>query len=112
MAQPGRAEYLLIESRAAATADGAGFCRDALLQARAGHGVLLFLLQDGVTMALPGRSAEVKALGAEGGRIWVDGFSLAQRGLADAALLPAARIVDVDAVAGALLDPDVRVVWH
>ncbi|MFI9100879.1 hypothetical protein ACIGXA_10150 [Streptomyces fildesensis] len=106
------AEFLLIETRAAATVDGAGFSQDALLQAQAGHNVLLLLIQDGVTLAMPGRSAEVEALIATGARVLADGFSLAQRGLERSALLPGTEVTELAAVADALLDPAVKVVWH
>ncbi|WP_097869466.1 DsrE family protein [Streptomyces sp. rh34] len=107
-----RLRFLLIESQAVATPAGAGFRHDAVTQARMGHSVVLFLIQDGVTLALPGRAPELEALLEAGGRVWVDAFSLDQRGLHEAGLLPSALTTDMDAVAAAVLDPAVRVVWH
>ncbi|CDR05004.1 MULTISPECIES: DsrE family protein [Streptomyces] len=107
-----REGFLLIESQAAALPDGPGFRRDAVTQARLGHPVVLFLIQDAVTLAVPGRSPELEAFIGAGGRVWVDDFSLAQRGLENTGLLPAAHRTDMGAVAEAVLDPAVKVVWH
>ncbi|MCA6094680.1 DsrH/TusB family sulfur relay protein [Streptomyces sp. SCA3-4] len=108
----GPVAYLLIESQAAAPPDGTGFRRDAVTQARLGHSVVLFLIQDAVALALPGRSEELEALLEAGGRVWADDFSLAQRGLDGGTLMPSVRRTDMDAVAEAVLDPAVKVVWH
>ncbi|MER6623314.1 DsrE family protein [Streptomyces sp. NPDC000931] len=110
--ETGHVRFLLIESQASAVPAGTGLCQDAAAQARLGHSVVLFLIQDGVTLALPGRAPELDTLLEAGGRVWVDGFSLAQRGLHHAGLLPSALTTDMDAVAAAVLDPAVRVVWH
>lgn len=101
--------YLLIESQRAA---GAAFLRDAVALARAGGDVRLVLVEDAVTAALPGAAAEVGELLAAAGRLWVDGFSLAQRGLGGADLVPTARPVDMAEVAAGVLEESTRVVWH
>lgn len=107
-----REGFLLIESQAAAVPGGVGFPRDAVTQARLGHPVVLFLIQDAVALAVPGRSPELEDFIEAGDRVWVDDFSLAQRGLANAGLLPAAHHTDMGAVAEAVLNPAVKVVWH
>ena len=101
--------FLLIESRPPADGGGHGSLLETAMALRGdGQPVRLLLIQDGVAAtALPGTAELVAA----GGEVWVDGFSLRQRGLAET---PAAgaRVVDMDAVADVVLDPDVRVVWH
>ena len=67
---------------------------------------------DGVTFALPGTDAETDRYLNAGGRLAADRFSLIQRGIAEEALRPQARATDMDEVAGWVLDPDIRVVWH
>ncbi len=44
--------------------------------------------------------------------MWVDAFSTTHRAFAPDRLLPGARLVDMDEVAGKLLEPGVRGVWH
>ena len=104
--------YLLIESQGPGAPHDAGFRRDAVVQAETGRPVLLFLVQDGVTFALPGTDAETDRYLNAGGRLAADRFSLIQRGIAEEALRPQARATDMDEVAGWVLDPDIRVVWH
>lgn len=107
------AEHLLIETHG--TWDGPGCERlasDAVALARGGHGVGVLLLEDGVTAALRGAVPALEDLARDGGTVWVDEFSLRQRGLADAELVCDARHVDAGAVAEKLLDPDVRVLWR
>jgi hypothetical protein len=106
------ASFLLIESRRPGPDAGAGFLQDALSQARQGHGVILLLIQEAVELALPGRSAELDRLLAADGRLWVDRFSLLQRGLPEDGLRPGAQCVEMDEVARAALERATKVVWH
>lgn len=106
-------DFVLIESCGPASGPaGARFIGDAAALARSGHPVRLVLVQEGVTAALP----EVRPLLAEllsyGAELWVDRYSLAQRGLAADRLPGRARLVGMDEVAGELLAPGTRVVWH
>ncbi|MBP8534902.1 DsrE family protein [Streptomyces sp. MK37H] len=108
--------HLLIESRGpwAGAACGA-FVRDARTLALSGHPVQLVLVQDAVTAAVcepEEDSAEVRALAEAGGEVWVDDFSLAQRGLPADRLIPEARVVGMPEVSARVLAPGVRVVWH
>jgi sulfur relay (sulfurtransferase) DsrF/TusC family protein len=106
-------EHLLIESQGAWAGPGCErFVRDALALVGAGHDVCLFLVQDGVTAALPGAVPSLGDVLRLGGRVWVDDHSLGQRGLAAPDLAPGAEVVGMDAVAGRLLEPSVRAVWH
>lgn len=106
-------DHLLIEGRGAWSGPAcARFVGDAVTLAAAGHHVYLFLVQDGVTAALPGAVPALGDVLRLGGRIWVDDLSLGQRALAASDLVPGAEVVGIDAVAGRLLEPDVRAVWH
>jgi len=111
--RPGGTPHLLIESKGPwAGGACAGFLRDARDLAQLGHRVQLLLIQEGVGAAVSGAPGGAQEAAAAGAEVLVDDFSLAQRGLRGAQLLPAARIVDMAEVSGRVLDPDVRVVWH
>ncbi|MEE1784238.1 hypothetical protein PUR71_15220 [Streptomyces sp. SP17BM10] len=102
---------LLIESQGRVAQD-TGFRRDAVAQVLTGQSALLFLVQDGVVLAVPGSDSDLDRFQEEGGVLAADSFSLAQHGLDGAALRPELRVVGMDVVAGWILDPAVRVVWH
>ncbi|MEU9987494.1 hypothetical protein AB0E10_11890 [Streptomyces sp. NPDC048045] len=102
---------LLVESQAGTGAD-TGFRRDAVTQVITGQSALLFLVQEGVVLAVPGSDADLDRFQKEGGVLAADSFSLAQHGLDTAGLRPELRVVGMDVVAGWILDPAVRVVWH
>ncbi|MGW6544049.1 hypothetical protein ACWGBH_14520 [Streptomyces massasporeus] len=101
---------LLIESQGRAA--DTGFRRDAVTQVITGESALLFLVQDGVVLAVPGSDADLDRFQKEGGVLAADSFSLAQHGLDTAGLRPELRVVGMDVVAGWIIDPTVRVVWH
>jgi hypothetical protein len=107
----GSPRLLLIESQGRVTQEP-GFRRDAVTQVLTGQSVLLFLVQDGVVLAVPGSDEDLDHFQKGGGVLAADGFSLAQRGLDPALLRPELLIVGMDEVAGWILDPAVRVVWH
>ncbi|MFE1872553.1 DsrE family protein [Streptomyces sp. NPDC059496] len=105
--------HLLVETKGPWSGPGcAGFLRDARDLARTGHRVRLLFIQDGVSAAVAGSLGETASAAAAGCEIWVDRFSLAQRGLDESGLLPEARPVEMPQVAAWVLEPDVRVVWH
>ncbi|MFE9635241.1 hypothetical protein [Streptomyces sp. NPDC006463] len=107
----GTPRLLLIESQGRVTRD-AGFRRDAVTQVLTGQSALLFLVQDGVVLAVPGSDSDLDRFQKEGGVLAADSFSLAQHGLDTAELRPELSVVGMDVVAGWILDPAVRVVWH
>ncbi|MFF2546341.1 hypothetical protein ACFVUY_27780 [Kitasatospora sp. NPDC058063] len=109
---PGTPWYLLVESQGHSAPQEAGFRRDALAQAEAGRPVLMFLVQDGVALALPGSDATLDDFQRAGGRLVADDFSLTQRGLDGRALRPTVRVTGMGEMAEWMLDPDVKVVWH
>lgn len=101
---------VLIESQGAG--EPAGFRRDAVVQLRRGRPTVLFLVQDGVLLAVAGSDADLDRFQEGGGVLAADGFSLAQRGLDDARLRPGLRVAGMEDVAAWVLDPTTRVVWH
>ncbi|MFF3291885.1 hypothetical protein [Streptomyces sp. NPDC003023] len=107
----GRPRLLLVESQGGVAQDPA-FRRDAVTQVLAGHSVLLFLVQDGVLLAVPGSDDDLDRFQKGGGVLAADEFSLTQRGLGADLLRPELKVIGMDEVAGWILDPAVRVVWH
>lgn len=104
--------HLLIESRGPMAGPGcASFLTDAATLARTGGRVELLLIQDGV-VAAANPQPELTALVQAGGRLLIDAFSAAQRALGAADLGVPGRLVDMEEIAGRVLDPTTRVVWH
>jgi len=106
------ADFLLVETQGLWSGPGADrLARDAGALAAAGHRVALWLAGDAVDGALrPGPAlAGLPLLGAE---VWADAFSLEQRALARADLPGWVQATDLPRVADAILEPDLRVVWH
>lgn len=106
------ARHVLIETKGPVAPVDAGFRRDAVALADAGGEVTMFLVDEGVTLAAPGSDAELDRFQEAGGGLAVDLFSLTQRGLEESPLRPGARVTGMDEVAGWVLDPTARVVWH
>ncbi|HEX5116357.1 MAG TPA: DsrE family protein [Pseudonocardiaceae bacterium] len=71
----------------------------------------VFLIDDGVSLAVDASSDVAGVLGA-GGRVWADVVSLSERGIKADELAPGVVVTGLDAVAEPLFDPAVRVVWH
>ncbi|MFI9152076.1 DsrE family protein [Streptomyces sp. NPDC053367] len=113
-------DYLLIESQGPWGGPGAErFVGDANRLRTAGHEVALLLIENGVTTALTGPAdttgtpqRALREFLGNGGRVWVDTFSLTHRALVPEQLVPGARPVEMDEVAALLLEPGVRGVWH
>ena len=105
--------HVLIETQGPWKGPGCGrFIADADTLACDGEGVWLVLLEDGVTAAVGTPVPELLDFVRNGGRLWVDSFSLAQRALTAVRLVGGHELVEMDDVAGKLLDPTVRAVWH
>jgi hypothetical protein len=105
-------DFLLIETQLGGGRAGTRFLRDAAALRGAGHRVRIYLVQDAVQAALPADRPGVAGLTGSGCAVWVDDFSLAQRGLTGADLSPGTVVASMDDVLPAVLDPAVRVVWH
>jgi sulfur relay (sulfurtransferase) DsrF/TusC family protein len=105
-------EYLLVETHGLwAGPGGARFIEDAGALVASGERVMLLLIQDGVTSALPAQPGLGELI--EGGAsVCVDRLSLAQRALAPKSLHEDVRVVEIEMLARKLLEPGVRVVWH
>jgi sulfur relay (sulfurtransferase) DsrF/TusC family protein len=105
--------YLLIESGGPHAGPGSErFVGDATRLVRDGEDVSLVLVEDGVVAAVPAVLPAVDAYLRQGGALWVDSFSLRQRSVDPADLLPGSRVVEMDDVARKLLESGVRAVWH
>ncbi|QLH22022.1 DsrE family protein [Streptomyces sp. Rer75] len=106
-------DHLLIESGGPQTGPACErFVGDAVRLAGDGHRVVLFLVENGVTAALPGAAPGIEMFLRDGGEVWVDTFSAAQRALPADDLAADVRMVEMDDVAAKLLEPQVRAVWH
>ena len=101
---------VLIESRG--HGECTGFRRDAVTRVLGGQSTVLFLVQDGVMLAVARSDADLDRFQEEGGVLAADGFSLTQYGLDNAELRPGLRVVGMEDVAAWILDPATRVVWH
>lgn len=108
-----KSSYLLIESRDPhESGDVGNFCELAENLSKAGHGVTLFLVQNGVLPARHGaKPGPLAALVGNGVRVLADDFSLMERGISANRLIqgvraaPLAVVLD-HVVAGA------KTLWH
>lgn len=105
--------HLLVESHGPMAGHGcARFIQDAAALAATGHKVQLVLIQDGVAAAVRGALPELDSFAEHGGEVWVDRYSVDQRGLPGDVFSDGVKPVDFDEVADRVLDPGTRVVWH
>lgn len=107
------AQYLLIESRDPFESADVGYFYDlAGALAQAGHAVSLFLVQNGVLPARPGRhGAALTRLAAAKVRVLADAFSLRERGIAAESLAPGVRPAPLDVVIDGLA-AGAKALWH
>lgn len=107
------ADYLLIESRDPFEHNDVGYLHELAASLRqAGNDVTLFLVQNGVLPARPGRcSSGLAALAAAGIQIRADRFSLRERGIAEAQLLPGVRAEELGFVIDKLVAGS-KTFWH
>jgi sulfur relay (sulfurtransferase) complex TusBCD TusD component (DsrE family) len=105
--------YLLVASRDPWTHQGTRRCFELASDlAREGHAVTLFLVQNGVLPARPGRgSAELELLTRQGIRVVADELSLHERGIAPSRLAAGVEPGPLDVVIEALED-GARGLWH
>jgi len=106
-------EYLLIESRDPFESnDTETLCDLAKGLKRQGHGVTLFLVQNGV---LPARacpaSAALSDVAQAGVEVLADDFSLAERGIASSGLASGIRAASLDVVVDQLAAGR-KAIWH
>ena len=106
--------YLLIESRDTYEfADVAYFYDLADGLAKEGHGVTLFLVQNGVFPARPSaHSDRLTRLAQDGVEILADDFSLRERGIPTESLTKGVSAVPIGRVVDLLADGSTRALWH
>jgi predicted peroxiredoxin len=106
------AKYLLIESRdpqeASAVAEYADLAKDLRAQ---GNEVTLFLIQNGVFAARKGFAGS-RVGGLAGVHVLADDFSLRQRGIEPGEVAAEVKIGGMSQLVDALVEPDVRAMWH
>ncbi|MGH9367019.1 MAG: DsrE family protein [Thermoanaerobaculia bacterium] len=106
--------YLLIESRDPFESGEVPYFYDlAGGLAREGHEVTLFLVKNGVLPARPSaRAPLLTSLAREGVRVLADDFSLAERGISEAALAEGVAGAPIDRVVELLAAAETRALWH
>jgi hypothetical protein len=106
-------DYLLIESRDPFEHNDAGYYFDlAASLAGRGHRVTVYLVQNAVLAARPcGQSSRLEKLRGVGVTVLADDFSLAERGIAAARLVPAVKPAPIDAVVDGLAAGH-KTLWH
>jgi len=106
-------DYLLIESRDPFESNDCAFsCDLALGLAKAGNSVTVFLVQNGVFPARKGAKSDLLAsLLSAGVKVLADDFSLAERGIDAAKLLPGVEPSPIDVVIDRLADGH-KTLWH
>ena len=78
-----------------------------------GHDVTVFLVQNGVLAARrAARGSHLPPLAEAGVRLLADDFSLAERGIGEAELLPGVRQAGVESLAEFLAREDTKAIWH
>ncbi len=107
------AHYLLIESRDPFESNDVGNLYDlAGALAKSGHTVTLFLVQNGVLPARPGRrSSALGALADARVQVLADAFSLRERGIAPDRLAAGVRPAPLDVVVDCLAE-GAKALWH
>jgi sulfur relay (sulfurtransferase) complex TusBCD TusD component (DsrE family) len=106
-------QYLLIESRCPfESADVDRFLDLAAGLVGSGHGVTLFLVQNGVLSTRHGvKSTRLMALVAAGIEVRADEFSLRERGIAPDRLIPGVKAAQLDLVIDRMASGD-KTIWN
>ena len=108
------ANYVFIESRDPFESRDTEFVAEtaAALKGR-GNEVTVFLVQNGVLAARRGaRGSHLPRLAEAGVLLLADDFSLCERGIAEAELLPGVRQANIDSLVDFLAREDTKAVWH
>jgi hypothetical protein len=105
--------YLFIESRDPFESNDVAFlCDLASGLAKAGHGVTVYLVQNGVLPARRGARAEdLRALSRSGVRVLADDFSLSERGIDPSRLAAGIEPASIDVVVEHL-SAGHKILWH
>ena len=106
--------YLFIESRDPFESRDLQFVEETIsvLQGR-GHTVTVFLLQNGVLAARRnGRENYLDRLHRKGVSLLVDDFSLRERGIQTAELMPGLQQSNIETLVAALVRENTKAIWH
>ena len=106
--------YLFIEARDPfASRDTEFLERTAIALKQRGHGVTVFLVQNGVLAARKnGRDAYLSRLAAAGVMLLADDFSLSERGIQTGELQPGIQPSGIETLVDALLEQNTKAIWH
>src|ERR1700726_1666912 len=106
--------YLFIEARDPfASRDTEFLERTAIALKQRGHGVTVFLVQNGVLSARKSpRDGYLSRLAGAGVTLLADDFSLSERGIQTAELQPSIQPSGLETLVDALLEENTRAIWH
>ena len=106
--------YLFIETRDPFSSRDTEFLeRTALALKQRGHGVTVFLVQNGVLAAREnGHEAYLSRLAAAGVTLWADDFSLSERGIQATELQSSIQPSGIGTLVDALLEENTKAIWH
>jgi predicted peroxiredoxin len=106
--------YLFIETRDPfASRDTEFLERTALALEQAGHGVTVFLVQNGVlAVRQNGSDAYLSRLAGAGVKLLADDFSLCERGIQAAEVRPGIQPAGIETLIDALLEENTKAIWH
>ena len=106
--------YIFIETRDPFESRDTQFLVDmATALKERGNDVTVFLVQNGVLAArLGARGSHLPPLSEAGVRLLADGFSLAERGIGEAELLPGVRQAGVESLVDFIARDNTKAIWH
>jgi len=106
--------YLFIESRDPFESSDTQFVAETAIDLRRrGNEVTVFLIQNGVLAARRNaRGSHLAALAEAGVTLLADDFSLLERGIEPAELVPGLQRSNIDALVDALVGEQTKVIWH
>jgi sulfur relay (sulfurtransferase) DsrF/TusC family protein len=106
--------YLFIESRDPFESRDTRFVEEtAVALKRAGHEVTVFLVQNGVLATRSNAQISyLSCLTRAGVNVLVDDFSMAERGIQPADLLPGIEPARIESLINALVQENTKAIWH
>ena len=106
--------YLFIESRDPFESRDIRFVEEtAVALKKAGHDVTVFLVQNGVLATRShAQNSYLSCLTRNGVNVLVDDFSLTERGIQPADLLPGIQRAQIESLVDALVQENTKAIWH